>query len=177
MFSATGVLRPQWQRFAADLNALGPAELSRRWDAAKRLIHENGVTYNLYADPTSRDRPWELDPVPLLLDTAEWNSLSASLAQCARLLNHILVDLYGAQRLLHEGLIPPEFVFAHQGFLRACHNLHLPQETYLHVYAAHLVRCRRWLAGAGRSHAGTQRRGLRAGKPDRRLADAAAHLP
>ena len=140
MFSGPGVLRPQWQRFAADLNALGPVELSRRWEAAKRLIYENGVTYNLYADPAGRDRPWELDPVPLLLDKPEWSTLSAALAQRARLLNHILVDLHGPQRLLHEGLIPPEFVFAHSAFLRPCHNLHVPQNCYLHVYAAHLAR-------------------------------------
>ncbi len=140
MFSAQGLLRPQWQRFAADLNALGPAELSRRWEAAKRLIHENGVTYNLYAEPAGRDRPWELDPVPLLLDKTEWSWLSTALAQRARLLNHILADLHGPQRLLHEGLIPPELLFAHPAFLRPCHNLHVPHNSYLHVYAAHLAR-------------------------------------
>ena len=67
-----GVIRPHWQKFVAALDAMGPAELGRRWEAAKRLIHENGVTYNLYADPLARDRPWELDPVPLLVAPGEW---------------------------------------------------------------------------------------------------------
>ena len=37
--------------------------------AAKRqqLIRENGVTYNVYGDPRGMDRPWQLDPIPLLI--------------------------------------------------------------------------------------------------------------
>ena len=140
MAIAPGAIRPHWQKFVSALDAMGPAELGRRWEAAKRLIHENGVTYNLYADPLARERPWELDPVPLLVAPSEWQSLAASLVQRARLLNLILADLYGPQRLLHEGLVPAELLFAHSAFLRPCHNLHVPRHTYLHLYAAHLAR-------------------------------------
>jgi uncharacterized circularly permuted ATP-grasp superfamily protein/uncharacterized alpha-E superfamily protein len=140
MALAPGSIRPPWQKFVAALDAMGPAELGRRWEAAKRLIHENGITYNLYADPLARERPWELDPVPLLVAPGQWQSLAASLVQRARLLNLILADLYGPQRLLHEGLIPAELLFAHSAFLRPCHNLHVPRHTYLHLYAAHLAR-------------------------------------
>jgi uncharacterized circularly permuted ATP-grasp superfamily protein/uncharacterized alpha-E superfamily protein len=140
MASGLGSVRPHWQKFLAGLDALGPAELGRRWEAAKRLIHENGVTYNLYADPLARERPWELDPVPLVVAQSEWQALAASLTQRARLLNLILADLYGPQRLLHEGLVPAELLFAHDAFLRPCHNLHVPRHTYLHLYAAHLAR-------------------------------------
>jgi uncharacterized circularly permuted ATP-grasp superfamily protein/uncharacterized alpha-E superfamily protein len=157
MFSAPGSLRPHWHKFAGDLNALGPVELGRRWEAAKRLIHENGVTYNLYADPLGRDRPWELDAVPVLLAHTEWTALSAALAQRAQLLNCILADLYGPQRLLRERLIPPELLFAHTAFLRPCHDLDVPNDCYLHVYAAHLARGAdgRWQALADRTQVPT----------------------
>ena len=52
--------------FSATLGGLGLGELTHRWEEARHLIRENGVTYNVYGDPRGMDRPWELDPVPLL---------------------------------------------------------------------------------------------------------------
>ena len=104
------------------------------------MIHENGVTYNVYGDPQGMERPWELDPVPQVIGAAEWARLEAALAQRARLLDALLADVYGPQRLLVEGLLPPELVFAHPGFLRPCHGLEVPAGRYLHVYAADLGR-------------------------------------
>jgi uncharacterized circularly permuted ATP-grasp superfamily protein/uncharacterized alpha-E superfamily protein len=140
MFTAPGQLRPHWRQFVELMNRLGPNELGRRWEQAQRLIRENGVTYNVHGDSEGKDRPWELDAIPLLLPAAEWDALSAGLAQRARLLNLILADVYGPQDLLAGGHLPPELVFAHTGFLRPCHRIPVPHETYLHLYAAHLAR-------------------------------------
>jgi uncharacterized circularly permuted ATP-grasp superfamily protein len=73
--------------------ATGPAP-----GVAARQIQENGVTYNVYADPKGADRPWELDLLPHVLAADEWQQLSAGIAQRARLLNAVLADLYGPQR-------------------------------------------------------------------------------
>ncbi len=51
------------------------------------------------------------------LRPSEWRTLSEGLVQRARLLNMLLVDLYGPQKLLQQGLVPPELLFAHAGFL------------------------------------------------------------
>ena len=67
LLAPDGALRPQWSRFGQSLARLGPQEMARRWDQARRLLRENGVTYNVYGDPRGIDRPWELDPMPLLL--------------------------------------------------------------------------------------------------------------
>jgi len=155
LFSGPGELRPQWRHFLPALEELGNEEIGRRWESAKRLIYENGIAYNVDSGPEALYRPWELDPVPLLIAPAEWQSLSEGLAQRARLLNMLLVDLYGPQRLLHQGLVPPELVFAHGGFLRSCHSLHVPKDIMLHLYAAHLARGPdgRWSVMADRTQA------------------------
>src|SRR5579872_3195457 len=72
-------LRPHWQSFFAQMDSIGLSELHRRWDEARRLIRENGVTYNVYGDPRGMDRPWELDPVPFLLAPDEAATLEAGL--------------------------------------------------------------------------------------------------
>ena len=71
-----GVMRPQWTEFFQLLNSLGREELDRRWQQARRLIHENGITYNVHGDPQGRDRRWELYPLPLVMRHAEWTELS-----------------------------------------------------------------------------------------------------
>lgn len=139
-FAGNGEPRPHWQKAVEALEALGPRELARCWQQARRMIHENGVTYNVYDDARGMERPWELDPVPWVIGPAEWACLEVALAQRAQLLNAVLADVYGPQHLLAEGLLPPELVFAHPGFLRPCHGLAVSNDCYLHVYAADLAR-------------------------------------
>jgi uncharacterized circularly permuted ATP-grasp superfamily protein/uncharacterized alpha-E superfamily protein len=139
MFTPEGGLRGQWQEFADLVDVLGPRELSRRWEQASRIIHEDGVTYNVHGDQ-GRARRWELDALPLLMRSSEWTALSAGLAQRAKLLNAILADIYGPQHMLSEGLLPAELVFGDPKFLRPCHGWPVPGDRYLHLYAAHLAR-------------------------------------
>jgi uncharacterized circularly permuted ATP-grasp superfamily protein/uncharacterized alpha-E superfamily protein len=140
MTDADGEFRPHWRTFLDQLNALGIDEVNRRWDEAKQIIHENGVTYRVYGDPRGLHRPWQLDPIPLLLPAEEMQRLEAGLIQRTHLLDAILADLYGPQQLLREGLYPPELVFGHSAFLRPCQGLRLPANRYLHLSAMEVAR-------------------------------------
>jgi uncharacterized circularly permuted ATP-grasp superfamily protein/uncharacterized alpha-E superfamily protein len=139
-FAAPGMPRPHWTEVMRLLDTLGLEELRRRWAQARQRMYENGVTYNPHREPHSLDHSWELDVIPFVLDAAEWGRLEAALIQRARLLNALLVDVYGAQTLLQAGVLPPELVFAHPGFLRPCHNVPVPEQCYLHLYAVDLAR-------------------------------------
>jgi uncharacterized circularly permuted ATP-grasp superfamily protein/uncharacterized alpha-E superfamily protein len=155
MAAPDGSVRPHWQRFLERLTALGPAEMERRWSKARHLIHENGVSYNVYGDPRGMERPWSLSPVPVLIGPEEWARVSAGVAQRARLLDLLLADLYGPQRALTEGWLPPELVFAHPSFLRPLHGTRLPRGSWLPLMGVDLVRGPdgRWRALADRTQA------------------------
>jgi uncharacterized circularly permuted ATP-grasp superfamily protein/uncharacterized alpha-E superfamily protein len=140
MLAADRQPRPHWHDFLQALTALGLPELTRRWEEAKLLIHENGVTYNVYGDPRGMDRPWQLDPIPLLISPEEGRVIESGLIQRGRLLEAILADLYGPQHILREGLLPAELVFANPGFLRPCHGYRPVGGHFLHLYAANLGR-------------------------------------
>lgn len=140
MTSAPGELRPHWKTFAASLDRLGRNELALRWENARRIIREHGVTYNVYGDPQGMDRPWHLDMVPLLVPSSEWAKIEAGLVQRARLFNVILADLYGPQKLLHEGFLPPSLIYPNPHFLRPCHGLPVPRQIFLHLHATDLTR-------------------------------------
>ena len=135
-----GKIRPHWRRLAAGFRDLGLAELGRREEAAQRLIQSNGVTYNVYGDPQGKERPWLMDLVPLVIEHDEWERLERAVNQRARLLNAVLGDLYGPQQLLHEGLLPPELVFANPGFLRPAHGVVPRDGVFLQNYAVDLAR-------------------------------------
>src|SRR5882757_6097396 len=117
LLDRSGGVRAHWRPLIDRLASDGAEGVRRGVDLARRLIVENGVTYNVYADPQGRDRPWVLDPLPLLLTAAEWREIELGVAQRAHLLNALLADLYGPQRLLAAGTIPPELPFGHPNFL------------------------------------------------------------
>jgi uncharacterized circularly permuted ATP-grasp superfamily protein/uncharacterized alpha-E superfamily protein len=134
---AIGV-RPSWAAVGSTLRALGPSGLAAQRRAVGAQLAQDGVTYR--APGSSAERPWGLDPVPLLLDAAEWARLEPGLAQRAELLDLVLTDLYGPRRLLAERLLPPEIVLGHAGFVRAVDGVRLPGERQLFLAAADLVR-------------------------------------
>ena len=140
MRAGDGSVRPHWQRLMDQLSAMSQGELRRRWNQGQRMIQDNGVTYNVYGDPRGMDRPWQLDPVPMVVEPGEWAKLEAALIQRARLLNTICADLYGPQTLLQRGQLPAELVLGHPGFLRPCHGLAVPRQQYLTLYAVDVAR-------------------------------------
>ena len=151
-----GLIRPHWQPLLEQLTGDDARAFARRGlERTRRLIVENGVTYNVYADPQGADRPWALDPVPLLLLADEWRAIEVGLAQRARLLDALLADIYGPQRLLSEGLLPPELIFGHPNFLWPCQGIVPRGGNWLHIYAADLARAPdgRWWLLADRTQA------------------------
>ncbi len=135
-----GSFRAHWRYLGAALRDLGHEALLQRARQARRLLRENGVTYNVYGDPRGQSRIWELDPVPMVIESREWSQIESGLMQRAELLDRILADIYGPRTLLERGLIPPELVFAHPGFLRPCHGVEPAGGRRLLLYAADLVR-------------------------------------
>ncbi len=139
-FGLEGGVKEHWKRLLKNIEALSPQELKVRQLELLKLLEENGVTYNVYGDPDGMHRPWVVDTLPLIVSAAEWRVLERGMKQRVRVLNLLLEDLYGEKRLLKEGIIPPELIYAHSGFLRPCENIRLPGKNQLILYAADLSR-------------------------------------
>jgi uncharacterized circularly permuted ATP-grasp superfamily protein/uncharacterized alpha-E superfamily protein len=136
MVDGKGGLRPQWRGLISVLAGLGHGVLAERAKRLERVTEEEGVTSLL---PGSPPDPWHLDPIPLPLFQSEFTALEAGLAQRARLLDAMLADLYGPQRLLADGTLPPALVYANSAFLRPCRRAE-PWADRLQFYAADLMR-------------------------------------
>jgi uncharacterized circularly permuted ATP-grasp superfamily protein/uncharacterized alpha-E superfamily protein len=153
LLDSSGGVREHWRPLIDALASDGADAVRRGVDLARRLIVENGVTYNVYADPQGRDRPWVLDPLPILLTAAEWREIELGVLQRAQLFDALLADLYGPQRLLADGTVPAELPFGHPNFLWPCHGITPAGGNGLHVYAVDISRSAdgRWWALADRT--------------------------
>jgi len=147
--------RPHWDAFLRALAARGAGGLGDTLSLMEREIHENGITYNVYADPKGMDRPWEVDPLPLLLSAQEWQAIEEGVTQRAELLNRVLADVYGPQELLRSGAIPPSVIFGHSGFLSPAQGIRPAGGVHLFHYAADLARSPdgRWWVVSDRTQA------------------------
>ncbi len=140
LLGADGELRPHYAPLVQSLEQMGEPELRRRSETCRRLVHEQGIVYNVYGDARGIERPWQLDPIPFIIAPEEWHALEIALIQRATLLNLILTDCYGPQELIRSGALSPALVFAQPDFLRPCHGIRLPKDVFLNFYAADLAR-------------------------------------
>lgn len=155
MLDAARVPRAHWRAMLANLEHEAADMMRQRQEMVQRQVRENGVTYNVPADADGRERPWDLNVLPLILPHEEWSGIEAAVIQRATLLNKILGDVYGKQEMLREGLLPPALVHGHAGFLRPCHGMRHHDDTALHFYAVDLARAPdgRWWVMADRTQA------------------------
>ena len=136
---AGAALNPLWQGFFERLGADGLADLNRRRTNLEQQLQDNGVTYNVYADEHSQQRPWSLNLLPMLVSPEDWATIEAGVLQRVTLLNRIMADLYGPQTLLKQALLPPALVQGHPGYLRAMQGIEPLGHTWLHIAAFDLA--------------------------------------
>lgn len=140
LMTPQGAIRPHWQSLVNQLSNLSAEDRVSAHDSAARKLTEDGVTYVSHDSADGSHAPWQLDLLPLLIPQAEWDVLERGLVQRAQLLNTLLKDIYGEQKLVLNGQIPPALVFGNPEFLRPCHGMPVPEGTYLHLLAFDLAR-------------------------------------
>lgn len=131
----------------ADLGAL----LQRR-DRARRLVADDAITYGTSGDG-GQGRNWAIDPLPVVIEAADWAGLERGLQQRATLLDLTLRDLYGERTLVRDGILPAEVVAAHPGFVRAVDGL--PDQRLVHVASDVVRTADGWTALSDRAQAPT----------------------
>ena len=119
--------------------AMGGEATQAAQDKAHRLLVENGVTFVAQGD-REKSRPWRLDLFPLLIGPDEWAAIERGVIQRTLLLNRLLVDLYGSQRVLKDRLLPPGMVFGNPHFLRPCASVRVRDDLHLQFVAFDLAR-------------------------------------
>src|ERR1700682_6152458 len=133
-----GTPRAVWTRFFDAFAELTPGDIERRFGSADRHLREAGVTYR--APGEAAERLWPLSHLPLLIDEAEWQQLTAGIVQRAELLELVLGDLYGEGRLVAGGATQGAAIAGSTEYLRSGGGIKPPGGRYLNLYAADVGR-------------------------------------
>jgi len=133
-------INPNWEKLLSNLTQMGTDALISKQTEMDWLMDENGVTYNVYNDPKGMHRSWELNIVPFLIHQKEWETIEKGIKQRSELLNLILKDIYGKRELIKNGIIPPEVIYAHRGFLRQCDQIQYKTTKNLLIHSADVAR-------------------------------------
>ena len=133
-------LSREWSDFLGHLPDASPAALNARMAQLERQVHDNGISYNVYADADRPQRPWSLDLFPLMVDALSWRQIESGVLQRMRLLEHIMADTYGPQTLLRKGQLPAALVQGHPGYLHAMQGVPPVGGQHLSLAAFDLAR-------------------------------------
>ena len=165
-----GALRPHWRTLRRHTPARSSADaLDAAQARVARQLHENGVTYNVYADADGPARPWALDVLPLVVPAAEWEPLAprpapagapAERAGRRSLRRRSACSTKGSCRRRWSSGIP--------AFCAPVTASRPPGGVFLHQVAFDLARgARRPMVGRRHAYPGAVGRGLRAREPRR----------
>jgi uncharacterized circularly permuted ATP-grasp superfamily protein len=125
---------------ARTLAALPEADVARRQRAAERALLHMGITFNVYGHDAGAEKILPFDLVPRVVSGSEWSTIERGLAQRTRALNLFVDDVYHAQKIINDGVVPREIVESASSYLPGCRGLDPPRNVWCHVTGTDLVR-------------------------------------
>jgi uncharacterized circularly permuted ATP-grasp superfamily protein len=134
--------RAHYRGLAQTLRTIDVAEFRHRIDVVNAALLQRGVTFTVYSDNRGTERIMPFDLIPRIVPGAEWAHLKRGIDQRVRALNTFLGDIYGSQRILRAGRIPPEIVLSSRFFEREMVGFPVPRNVYIHVSGIDLIRGR-----------------------------------
>ncbi|MHC0054621.1 circularly permuted type 2 ATP-grasp protein [Actibacterium sp. D379-3] len=145
-----GQVRPVWAAFMQRLAQISGEEMARRMARGDQYLRDAGVFYRRYGPQDTGGRAWPLSHMPVLIDKAEWREIAAGLSERADLLEAVAADLYGDNRLVAEGHLPPALVAQNAEWLRPLVGVRPRSGHFLHFMAFDIGRGPRgewWVLG------------------------------
>lgn len=104
------------------------------------FMQRQGITFNLYKENQFIEQTFPFDAIPRIIPKLEFDRLARGLAQRVAALNAFLNDIYSEQRIVNDGIIPPDFVFGSKAYLPAFHGCKPPQGVRTHISGLDLVK-------------------------------------
>jgi uncharacterized circularly permuted ATP-grasp superfamily protein len=136
MFAPNGSVRKNYSKIHKTLAGISAEELRSRAEALADSYLAQGVTF----DFAGEERPFPLDTVPRVIDSTEWSMLESGISQRVRVLEMFLDDVYGAQAVIKDGLLPPGLIASSAHFHRSVHGIESPNGVRIQVSGIDLVR-------------------------------------
>ena len=140
MFTADNAPREHVRALFDRIEALPKGELRRKHQMAERALMRLGITFNVYGDDEGSERIFPFDIIPRIVSAEEWDPVERGLRQRIRALNLFIDDIYHAQRIVADRVIPRELIESAAGYRPQCQDLDPPRSVWCHITGVDLVR-------------------------------------
>ncbi|MBI1276589.1 MAG: circularly permuted type 2 ATP-grasp protein [Anaerolineaceae bacterium] len=140
MFEPEGSSRTHYDALYQRVLDLTQEELKHRQQEADLSFLHQGITFTVYGRSEGTERIFPYDLLPRIITAAEWATVERGLTQRITALNLFLQDIYHDQRIIHDGIIPPELIFTSQHFRREMRGLRVRRDLYVSVCGTDLIR-------------------------------------
>jgi uncharacterized circularly permuted ATP-grasp superfamily protein len=140
LLGARGAPALHTQEIVRRIDRLRAGALQRRAKASDRELFNLGITFTVYSDKDAIDRVLPFDVIPRVLSALDWAHIEAGCVQRVTAINQFIADVYGEQRILKEGVVPPELVLRNRNFRPEMCGLSVMHGSYVNICGIDIVR-------------------------------------
>ncbi len=114
-------------------------DLLNHTDTINELLARYGVKFGIYKNNEFKEQLFPFDAIPRIIGGNEFAMLEKGLKQRVMALNLFIKDIYGEKKIIKDGVVPEEFIYAGRGYLVQCENVLPPEGIYSHISGIDLV--------------------------------------
>jgi len=115
-------------------------ELLEHTDTVNELLARYGVKFGIYKNNQFKEQLFPFDAIPRMIEADEFAYLEKGLKQRVVALNLFLKDIYSEKKIVKDGVVPEDFIFASSGYMVECEGVHPIKDIYSHISGIDLVK-------------------------------------
>ncbi len=139
MMSAEGI-RHQYHSIYEAGRQLHLDDFLQKHKLAAELFMSQGITFTVYSENEGIERIFPFDIIPRIITGTEWDHIEKGIKQRLTALNLFLKDIYNAQQIVKDGIIPADLIASCPHFTREVFGIEVPFDIYVHIAGIDLIR-------------------------------------
>lgn len=133
-------VRSHYQQIFSVLNEMDVQQLEQKEKIAGELFMNQGITFTVYSDNAGIERIFPFDVIPRVITASEWQQIEKGIQQRLKALNLFLKDIYSAQQIIKDQIIPAELIASCPHYTREVFGINVPYDIYVHISGIDLIR-------------------------------------
>ena len=115
-------------------------KLVQHTDRINTLLARYGVKFGIYKNNSFKEQLFPFDSIPRIIEYTEFKMLEKGLKQRVLSLNYFLKDIYSDKRIVKDGVVPEDFIYASSGYMAECEDVMPLKGIYSHISGIDLVK-------------------------------------
>lgn len=115
-------------------------DLQKHANDINDLLARYGVKFGIYKNNVFKEQLFPFDVIPRIIQKEEFDVLEKGLIQRVDALNAFLRDIYTDKKIISDGVLPEDFVYASSGYLAQCEGFIPPKGVFSHISGIDLVK-------------------------------------